>query len=76
MHCFEFFFHFPGASFGEKRNLELLVNMILLEKELGNKDLCGVNLGSIHSQAMLKVFSSLGVSFTLSVRLQIFILFK
>lgn len=27
--------------------------MILLEKELGNKDLCGVNLGSIYSQAML-----------------------
>lgn len=70
MHCFEFFSRFPPASFGEKWNLELLV------KELGNKDLCGVNLGSIHSQAMPKLFSSLGVSFTLLVRLQIFILFK
>lgn len=29
------------------------MNVIHLEKELGNKDFCGVNLGFIHSQAML-----------------------
>lgn len=33
--------------------MELLMNVIHLEKELGNKDFCGVNLGFIHSQAML-----------------------
>lgn len=65
MHCFDFFSPFPGASLGENQDLELLMNMILQEKELGNKDLCDVNLGSIHSQAMLILFSSLGMSFTL-----------
>lgn len=60
MHCFEFFSPFPGASLGEKWDLELLMNMILLEEELGNKDLCGVNLRSIHSQAMLILFQLSG----------------
>lgn len=65
MHCFEFFSLFLGASLGENRDLELLMNMILQEKDLGNKDLCDVNLGFIHSQAMLIHFSSPGMSFTL-----------
>lgn len=44
MLCFEFFSPFPEASLGEKWDLELLINMILLKKEVWKKDLCGVNL--------------------------------